>query len=215
MAQSWDLARWGRGRQRSSLALRQWTNQPYCDQLGAPGRTRILADCHHSTRALRSSHIPPHRSYTRRGWVFGKARCVPRARAQGTPTRHSRPMARPTYAIWIIDQTLFAARPEYAHCFTLRDERGRGLIDHGSIRLFELSKFAVGQVETEAERWLKFFKEGEWLDPEHLPDWMHPPDHEARHEHLERLFRERTRLPPLPVTPGSLAPATRHATGAG
>ncbi|NEX16524.1 MAG: hypothetical protein C1943_07830 [Halochromatium sp.] len=81
----------------------------------------------------------------------------------------------PTYAIWIIDQTLFADRAEYGHRFSLRDEQGRGLIEHGSIRLFELSKFAVEQVETEAERWLKFLKEGERLDPEHLPDWMQPP----------------------------------------
>jgi GTP-binding protein len=31
---------------------------------------------------------------TRRAWVFGKARCAPRARAQGTPTSHSPTMAR-------------------------------------------------------------------------------------------------------------------------
>jgi GTP-binding protein len=32
--------------------------------------------------------------YTRRAWVFGKARCAPRAREQGTPTSHSLTMAR-------------------------------------------------------------------------------------------------------------------------
>ena len=81
----------------------------------------------------------------------------------------------PTYAIWILDQTLFSARAEYAHRFTLRDERGRGLIEHGSIRVLELSKFHVEQVETEAQRWLKFLQDGEHLQPAHLPDWMQHP----------------------------------------
>lgn len=35
----------------------------------------------------------------------------------------------------------------------------------------ELNKFAAGRVETEQERWLKFFQEGERLDECHLPDW--------------------------------------------
>ncbi|WP_213459895.1 PD-(D/E)XK nuclease family transposase [Thiocapsa sp.] len=82
---------------------------------------------------------------------------------------------RPTYAIWILDQTLFVERPEYAHRYSLRDDQGRRLVDHGVIRLFELSKFQVAQVETEAERWLKFLKDGEQLDPEHLPEWMQHP----------------------------------------
>ncbi|NEV61797.1 Rpn family recombination-promoting nuclease/putative transposase [Thiorhodococcus minor] len=81
----------------------------------------------------------------------------------------------PAYVIWILDQTLLAERPEYAHRFTLRDERGRPLLDHGSIRLFELSKFAIETVETDAERWLKFLQEGERLDPDQLPDWMQSP----------------------------------------
>jgi predicted transposase/invertase (TIGR01784 family) len=74
---------------------------------------------------------------------------------------------RPTYAIWILDQPLFAERPEYAHRYSLRDDQGR--------RLFELSKFQVARVQTDAERWLKFLKDGEQLDPEHLPEWMQDP----------------------------------------
>jgi predicted transposase/invertase (TIGR01784 family) len=81
----------------------------------------------------------------------------------------------PTYVIWILDHSLFADRPEYAHRYRLRDDQGRVLIDHGSVRLYELSKFAVDAVQTEAERWLKFLKEGERLDPDHLPDWMQHP----------------------------------------
>ena len=49
---------------------------------------------------------------------------------------------------------------------------GRTLLEHGGISLFELSKFAAGAVETEEQRWLKFFKDGERLDADQLPDWM-------------------------------------------
>ena len=49
---------------------------------------------------------------------------------------------------------------------------GRTLLEHGGISLFELSKFATGAVETEEQRWLKFFKDGERLDADHLPNWM-------------------------------------------
>ena len=62
--------------------------------------------------------------------------------------------------------------PAYAHRYRLRDERGRTLLAHGGISLFELSKFAAGAVETEEQRWLKLFKDGERLDADHLPDWM-------------------------------------------
>ena len=46
--------------------------------------------------------------------------------------------------------------------------------------LFELSKFAAAEVATEQQRWLKFFVEGERLDPAHLPVWMNTPEmHQA------------------------------------
>jgi Asp-tRNA(Asn)/Glu-tRNA(Gln) amidotransferase C subunit len=45
-------------------------------------------------------------------------------------------------------------------------------VDHGGIWLVELSKCQVERVQTELERWLKFFIEGERLDDERLPDWM-------------------------------------------
>ncbi len=51
--------------------------------------------------------------------------------------------------------------------------RGRCLLDHGGIWLLELNKFAAERVETEQQRWLKFFQDGERLDEAHLPDWMH------------------------------------------
>ncbi len=74
-----------------------------------------------------------------------------------------------------LDQTLFAERPEYAHRYCLRDDQGRRLVDHGAIRLLELSKFQGARAETDAERWLKLLKDGEQLDPRHLPEWMQHP----------------------------------------
>ena len=81
----------------------------------------------------------------------------------------------PVYAIWILDGTLFRERPEYAHRYRWRDDRGRPLVDHGTIRVYELSKFDVEPVQNDAERWLRFLKDGESLDPTRLPAWMQPP----------------------------------------
>ncbi|WP_295577489.1 Rpn family recombination-promoting nuclease/putative transposase [uncultured Lamprocystis sp.] len=79
---------------------------------------------------------------------------------------------RPTYAIWLLGQTLLADDPDYAHEFRLRDPYGRVFLDHGGIWLLELSKFAADAVETEQQRWLKFFTEAERLDADALPAWM-------------------------------------------
>ena len=79
---------------------------------------------------------------------------------------------RPTYALWLLGDDLLRDDPAYAHRYRLRDERGRTLLEHGGISLFELSKFATSAVETKEQRWLKFFKDGERLDADQLPDWM-------------------------------------------
>jgi len=62
--------------------------------------------------------------------------------------------------------------PDYAHVFRMRDPHGHVFLDHGGIWLLELSKFAADAVETEQQRWLKFFKEAECLDENALPAWM-------------------------------------------
>lgn len=80
---------------------------------------------------------------------------------------------KPTYAIWILDQSLRRDDSAYARRYRMRDDRGYDLIDHGSIWVLELNKFAAAQVETERERWLKFFTEAERFDEATLPDWMH------------------------------------------
>ena len=81
---------------------------------------------------------------------------------------------KPTYAIWLLGEDLLPKeRPEFVHDFRLRDGAGRLLLDHGGIWLLELNKFHADAVQTEQDRWLKFFTEGERLDPGALPTWMH------------------------------------------
>jgi predicted transposase/invertase (TIGR01784 family) len=95
---------------------------------------------------------------------------------------------KPTYAIWLLGETLLPDVPGYAHRYRFCDAQGRTLLDHGCVALFELPKFAAeqaaaeqqaaGQVEvaSEEERWLKLFVEGEYLDPDNLPPWMNTPE---------------------------------------
>ncbi len=80
-------------------------------------------------------------------------------------------MLRPTYAIWLLGEDLLSGTG-YAHRYRLRDDHGRALLDHGGIYLLELNKFAAERVETEQERWLKFFRDGARLDDTQLPAWM-------------------------------------------
>ena len=79
---------------------------------------------------------------------------------------------RPTYAIWLLGQTLRPRMAEAIHRLRLRDDQGRSLLEHGGIWLLELSKCRIAIVETERDRWLKFFIEGDRLDADHLPGWM-------------------------------------------
>ena len=40
---------------------------------------------------------------------------------------------RPNYAIWLLAENLLRDDKDYAHCYRLRDERGRVFLDHGGI----------------------------------------------------------------------------------
>jgi hypothetical protein len=71
---------------------------------------------------------------------------------------------------------VFPDVPGYAHDIALRDADGRAFGASGGIRLLEIAKFAAAAVQTEQERWVKFFKEGATLDPDHLPPWMDTPE---------------------------------------
>jgi predicted transposase/invertase (TIGR01784 family) len=79
---------------------------------------------------------------------------------------------RPTYSIWLLAENLLVDDNVYVHHYKMRDEQMQTLTSHGGIWLLELKKFNANQVETEDQRWLKFFKDGERLNDEALPDWM-------------------------------------------
>jgi len=98
----------------------------------------------------------------------------------------------PTYAIWLLGQTLLPDIPGYAHAFRMRDEQGRIFWEHGGIWLLELSKFHVDGVKTEEQRWLKFFNEAERLDDKALPLWMQTGEMQQAMNTL-RAFSEKER----------------------
>jgi len=81
-------------------------------------------------------------------------------------------LLKPTYAIWLLGEDLLPDDRRYTHRYRLRDDEGRGFLDHGGIYLLELNKFTAEEVQTEEERWLKFFKDGEHLDADRPPAWM-------------------------------------------
>ena len=99
---------------------------------------------------------------------------------------------RPTYAIWLLAENLIKGDADYARDYQLRDQRGHGLIAHGGIWLLELQKYAGEPIETEQQRWLKFFKEGERLDDGQLPDWMNTDEMRQAMNTL-RQFSEKER----------------------
>lgn len=53
----------------------------------------------------------------------------------------------------------------------MRDEKGR-VLTKGGVWLLELEKFHATTIQSEDQRWLQFFKEGEQLDDAVLPEWM-------------------------------------------
>jgi predicted transposase/invertase (TIGR01784 family) len=81
-------------------------------------------------------------------------------------------LLRPAYAVWLLAENLLPDEAGYAHEYKLRDGLGRVLAEHGGIHVLELKKFAADVVETERQRWLKFFKDGGQLDDAALPGWM-------------------------------------------
>ena len=101
-------------------------------------------------------------------------------------------LLKPVYSIWLLAENLLPDEREYAHEYTLRDQRGKTLSDIGSIHLLELKKFTAKQIETEEQRWLKFFKDGEKLDDTALPDWMNTDEMRQAMNTL-KLFSEKER----------------------
>jgi len=79
---------------------------------------------------------------------------------------------KPTYSIWILAEDLRPKDSGYMHNYKIRDEQGRTLSEQGGVWLLELNKFNGYPIDSEDRRWLKFFKEGEQLNDDALPDWM-------------------------------------------
>lgn len=79
---------------------------------------------------------------------------------------------KPVVSIWLLDGELINAQG-FHHHFTLYDQqRNTQLSDHCSIHLIELPKYDKQDIDNELERWTRFFKDGETLDDEQLPDFM-------------------------------------------
>ena len=72
----------------------------------------------------------------------------------------------------MLAENLLASDNKYVHHYKLRDEQGKSFAQHGGIWLLELNKFDAINIETEAQRWLRFFRDGEQLNDEALPEWM-------------------------------------------
>lgn len=79
---------------------------------------------------------------------------------------------RPTYAIWLLAENLLNTDSNYMHHYKMRDDQGHTFNEHGGIWLLELNKFHDQRIESEAQRWLKFFKDGEQLNDTALLEWM-------------------------------------------
>lgn len=94
--------------------------------------------------------------------------------------------------IWLLGEDVLPDRAECIHDFQLRDSAACALLDHGGIWLLELSKFHVDAIQTEQERWLKFFKDGERLDADALPTWMHTEEMQQAMSTL-KTFSEKDR----------------------
>ena len=101
-------------------------------------------------------------------------------------------LLKPVYSIWLLAENLLSGEVGYAHEYKLQNRLGRTLADLGGIHLLELKKFTADQVETEEERWLKFFKDGEQLDDTALPDWMKTEEMRQAMNTL-KLFSEKER----------------------
>jgi predicted transposase/invertase (TIGR01784 family) len=78
---------------------------------------------------------------------------------------------KPAFSIWLLNKTLIQDS-DYAHEFKMQNDKGCALINHGGIWILELNKFKTDSIVAPKEKWLAFFKEGENLDDNALPDWM-------------------------------------------
>ena len=82
------------------------------------------------------------------------------------------PDIKPAISIWLLAEALFKEVPQFHGYFTMQNAKGDLYLDKNSgIHVLELPKWGGG-VQNELDRWLRFFKEGERLDPDDLPGFM-------------------------------------------
>lgn len=99
-------------------------------------------------------------------------------------------LLKPMYSIWLLAEDVIHSDKNYAHDYKLRDQNGTPLNQHGGIFLLELNKFNVQQLEDNEHIWLQFFKEGQKLDDQLLPDWMQTNEMRQAMDTL-RVFSEK------------------------
>ena len=112
--------------------------------------------------------------------------------SQQLQSGHDYSLLKPVYSIWLLAENLLPGETDYAHEYKLQNRQGRTLTDLGGIHLLELKKFTAERIETEEQRWLQFFKEGDQLDETALPDWMNTTEMRQAMNTL-KLFSEKER----------------------
>ena len=112
--------------------------------------------------------------------------------SQQLQSGHDYSLLKPVYSIWLLAENLLPGETDYAHEYKLQNRQGRTLADLGGIHLLELKKFTAERIETEEQRWLQFFKEGEQLDEAALPDWMNTDEMRQAMKTL-KLFSDKER----------------------
>ena len=112
--------------------------------------------------------------------------------SQQLQSGHDYSLLKPVYSIWLLAENLLPGETDYAHEYKLQNRQGRSLAELGGIHLLELNKFTAERIETEEQRWLQFFKEGEQLDEAALPDWMNTDEMRQAMKTL-KLFSDKER----------------------
>jgi DNA repair exonuclease SbcCD ATPase subunit len=112
--------------------------------------------------------------------------------SQQLQSGHDYSLLKPVYSIWLLAENLLPGETDYAHEYKLQNRQGRTLADLGGIHLLELKKFTAERIETEEQRWLQFFKEGDQLDESALPDWMNTDEMRQAMKTL-KLFSDKER----------------------
>jgi len=103
------------------------------------------------------------------------------------------PELKPVVSIWLLPSNLFHEDEHYHHQFQMQDADAKTILEEGSgIHILELKKWANRKTEDEADRWVWFFKEGEQLDDEALPEGLNTPEMRQAMETLKR-FSEKER----------------------